>query len=54
MNHTKTPWCDGNSVELLINGEDFFTRVFECIRAARKEVLIETFIIFEDRIGEGL
>ncbi|MCR8722398.1 phospholipase D-like domain-containing protein, partial [Pseudomonas syringae] len=54
MNDTKTPWCDGNSVELLINGEDFFTRVFECIRAARKEVLIETFIIFEDRIGEGL
>jgi cardiolipin synthase len=47
-------WVDGNSVELLINGEDFYTRVFECIRAARKEVLVETFIIFEDRIGEGL
>lgn len=44
-------WSDGNSVELLINGEDFFTRVFECIRAARKQVLVETFIIFEDRIG---
>lgn len=47
-------WQDGNSVELLINGEDFFTSVFEHIRAARREVLIETFIIFEDRIGEGL
>jgi cardiolipin synthase A/B len=47
-------WQDGNSVELLINGEDFFGRVFECIRAARREVLLETFIIFEDRIGEGL
>jgi len=47
-------WRDGNSVELLINGEDYFARVFECIRAARKEVLVETFIIFEDRIGEAL
>jgi len=47
-------WQDGNSVELLINGEDFFSKVFESIRAARREVLIETFIIFEDRVGEGL
>lgn len=39
---------------MLINGEDYFSRVFECIRAARKEVLLETFIIFEDRIGEAL
>ena len=47
-------WQEGNSVELLINGEDYFSRVFECIRAARKEVLLETFIIFEDRVGEAL
>ncbi|PHX45271.1 hypothetical protein AO354_40320, partial [Pseudomonas syringae pv. syringae] len=54
MSNTTGQWRDGNSVELLINGEDFYARVFECIRAARKEVLIETFIIFEDRIGESL
>ncbi|MCO8170154.1 cardiolipin synthase ClsB [Pseudomonas sp. 21LCFQ02] len=47
-------WRDGNSVELLINGEDFFTAVFQAIRSARRQVLVETFIIFEDRIGEGL
>ncbi|MCO8160666.1 cardiolipin synthase ClsB [Pseudomonas sp. 21LCFQ010] len=47
-------WRDGNSVELLINGEDFFTAVFQAIRSARSQVLVETFIIFEDRIGEGL
>jgi cardiolipin synthase len=47
-------WQDGNSVELLINGEEFFGKVFQSIRAARQEVLIETFIIFEDRVGEGL
>jgi cardiolipin synthase len=51
---TQERWQDGNSVELLINGEDYFSRVFECIRAARKEVLLETFIIFEDRVGEAL
>jgi cardiolipin synthase len=47
-------WQDGNSVELLINGEDFFKEVFDAIGAAQTEVLLETFIIFEDRIGEGL
>lgn len=48
------PWRDGNSVELLINGEDFYSAVFQAIRSARRQVLVETFIIFEDRIGEGL
>jgi cardiolipin synthase len=47
-------WRDGNSVELLINGEAFFSSVFASIRSAQQEVLIETFIIFEDRVGEGL
>ena len=44
-------WHDGNQVELLINGEAFYPRVFEAIRAARKEVLLETFIIYEDKVG---
>ncbi|WP_268797072.1 cardiolipin synthase ClsB [Pseudomonas huanghezhanensis] len=47
-------WHEGNSVELLINGDDFFTQVFESIGAAQQEVLIETFILFEDRVGEAL
>ena len=51
QNHT---WRDGNSVELLINGEGFYPRVFECIRNAREEVLLETFIIMEDKIGRQL
>jgi cardiolipin synthase len=57
MSAKNTPagtWQDGNSVELLINGEDFFSEVFEAIGAAHKEVLLETFIIFEDRVGEAL
>src|SRR5690606_28078152 len=47
-------WRDGNSVELLINGEQFFPRVFNSIRAARREVLIETFILYEDEVGWAL
>jgi len=47
----KFGWQEGNSAELLINGEQFFPRVFDSIRAARTEVLIETFIIFADVIG---
>ena len=47
-------WREGNQVSLLINGEAYFPRLFECIRAARKEVLLETFIIFEDQVGQEL
>jgi cardiolipin synthase len=47
-------WQGQNQVELLINGEDYFPRVFEAIRAARHEVLLETFIIFEDPVGQAL
>jgi cardiolipin synthase A/B len=47
----KFNWQEGNSVELLINGEEFFPKVFDTIRSARTEVLIETFIIFSDVVG---
>jgi len=47
----KFSWQEGNKLELLINGEQYFPRVFECIRNARKEILLETFIIFADQVG---
>lgn len=47
-------WQEGNEVELLINGEEFFPRVFDSIRAAQKEILLETFIILDDKVGRGL
>jgi cardiolipin synthase len=49
-----TRWFGGNRVTLLINGEDFFPRVFECIAAAEREILLETFILFEDKVGLAL
>jgi len=50
----KNNWRDGNKVDLLINGEEFYPRVFECIENAKKEVIVETFIIFEDKVGHQL
>jgi cardiolipin synthase len=47
-------WISGNRFELLENGEEFFPRVFEAIAAARREVRLETFILFEDKIGRQL
>ncbi|WP_111413534.1 cardiolipin synthase ClsB [Billgrantia lactosivorans] len=48
------PWKEGNHAELLINGSEYFPAVFDSIRAARREILIETFIIFDDEVGRGL
>ena len=44
-------WRSGNRVRLLENGEDYFPAVFEAIRAARREVVVESFIVFEDKVG---
>lgn len=52
MNATR--WTSGNAIELLENGEQFFPRVFEAIAHARQEVVLETFILFEDKVGLAL
>ncbi|NYE21711.1 cardiolipin synthase ClsB [Pigmentiphaga litoralis] len=50
----KWEWVPGNRIRLLENGEAFFPRVFETIANAKKEVLLETFILFEDKVGYEL
>ena len=47
-------WVPGNQFELLENGEEFFPRVFHAVAQARREVMLETFILFEDKIGQQL
>lgn len=47
-------WTEGNEAELLINGSQYFPAVFDSIRSAQREILIETFIIFNDEVGQGL
>jgi len=47
-------WVPGNRIELLENGEGYYPRVFEVIAAAEREVLLETFILFDDEVGRQL
>src|SRR5690606_22017618 len=47
-------WTSGNALTLLENGEAFFPAAFEAIRAAEHSVVLETFIVFEDRVGRAL
>ncbi len=41
-------------MRLLENGEDYFPAVFDAINAACDEIILETFILFEDKIGKEL
>lgn len=50
----KPRWTTGNRFELLENGEGFYPRVFDAIGQAREEVLLETFILFDDPVGRRL
>ncbi|MEZ2298512.1 cardiolipin synthase ClsB [Variovorax sp. RCC_210] len=47
-------WTHGNTVQLLENGEQFFPRVADAIANAREVVLLETFILLEDKVGIAL
>lgn len=47
-------WQPGNQFALLENGEAFFPAVFDAISKARREVILETFILFEDKVGLAL
>lgn len=44
-------WIPGNHVELIDCGDEYFAAVFKAIDEAEREVLVETFILFEDRVG---
>jgi cardiolipin synthase len=47
-------WSKGNRFTLLENGEQYFPAVFEAVAAAQREVLVETFILFDDEVGRKL
>lgn len=47
-------WIDGNRFHLLENGEAYYPRVFEAIGQAQREVYVETFILFDDKVGREL
>ena len=47
----KLRWRSGNRARLLENGEAYFPAVFDAIRGAQTEVIVEAFILFEDKVG---
>ena len=54
MRRQGSRWRPGNRFELLENGEAFFPAVLAAIDAAEREALIETFILWEDKVGLAL
>ncbi len=47
-------WRSGNRYTLLENGEAYFPAVRAAVDAAVHEVLVETFILFDDKVGRDL
>ena len=47
-------WTYDNEVQLLENGEQYYPAVLAAMAAARQEILIETFILFDDEVGRSM
>lgn len=47
-------WREGNEFILLENGERYFPRIMQAIDQAETEILLETFILFDDKVGQAL
>jgi cardiolipin synthase len=49
-----SPMSSKNEVEILVNGEEKFAKVFECIRNAKHHIHLEYYIYENDTIGNQL
>jgi cardiolipin synthase len=49
-----TPFTSGNQAHLLIDGDQTFEAIFAGIEAAKRYVLVQFFIVHDDRIGREL
>src|SRR6185503_13225059 len=47
----RLPYLGGNEVELLIDGEATFESIFDGIDRAREYVLVQFYIVHDDRVG---
>nr|WP_318382283.1 cardiolipin synthase ClsB [uncultured Enterobacter sp.] len=50
----KPAWREGNRIQLLENGDEYYPAVFAAIGKAQRKVILETFIWFEDDVGRQL
>ncbi len=48
------PFTRGNQVSLLINGEQIFERIFAAIDRAEDYILVQFYIVRDDRLGNEL
>ncbi len=54
FNSSNSPIVEGNYVEVLINGEEKFAKVFERIKEAKHHIHLEYYIYRNDKIGNAL
>lgn len=47
----KCGWREGNQIQLLENGDQYYPAVFSAIAKAESKIILETFIWFEDSVG---
>ncbi|MFP2237981.1 cardiolipin synthase ClsB [Pseudescherichia vulneris] len=47
----KCGWREGNQIQLLENGDQYYPAVFSAIAKAENKIILETFIWFEDSVG---
>ncbi|MFJ3457103.1 cardiolipin synthase ClsB [Scandinavium goeteborgense] len=47
----KCGWREGNQIQLLENGDQYYPAVFNAIENAESKIILETFIWFEDSVG---
>ncbi|KIQ59265.1 MULTISPECIES: cardiolipin synthase [Pseudomonas fluorescens group] len=50
----RTPCLANNQLRLLVNGQATFEAIFQAIESAREAVLVQFFIIHDDRLGRRL
>ena len=53
-NMTELPFTDGNSLKLLINGQETFDHLFQAIEEAQLYILIQFYLIRNDELGQAL
>lgn len=50
----KTRWHNGNRVQLLTDGDEFFPQLYAAMEKAQHEIFLETFILSDDKVGREL
>lgn len=47
----KSPWVDGNQVEILVNGDEIFPSMLSDIKSAQKSITFETYLFIKGKMA---